>query len=231
MVEVQDYSFTYPDGTVALRNVNLRIEPGERIALLGPNGAGKSTLMLHLNGIHRADDRVRLFGEPITRRNVQSVRRRVGLVFQNPDDQLFCPTVYDDVAFGPRNLGYSEEETKRRVKSSLGAVGLEGCERKSAFHLSLGQKKRAALATVLAMDVELFVLDEPTSNLEPRGKRETVALLRNLPGTMLLATHDLAMARDLCPRAVVMNAGMIVASGDIHEILADASLLDACGLR
>ncbi len=231
MVEIQDYSFTYPDGTVALRNVSLRIESGERIALLGPNGAGKSTLMLHLNGIHRADDRVRLFGEPITRQNVQSVRRRVGLVFQNPDDQLFCPTVYDDVAFGPRNLGYSEEETKRRVKSSLGAVGLEGCERKSAFHLSLGQKKRAALATVLAMDVELFVLDEPTSNLEPRGKRETVALLRNLPGTMLLATHDLAMARDLCPRAVVMNAGTIVASGDIHEILADARLLDACGLR
>src|SRR5690606_34249962 len=146
---------------------------GEKVAILGPNGAGKSTLLLHLNGIHHGNGRepVRIFGEPVTHANVRDVRRRVGVVFQNPDDQLFCPSIYEDVAFGPRNLGLTEDEVARRVAQSLAAVGLEGVEAKSAYHLSIGQRKRAALATVLALDAEILVLDEPTAGLDPRGRR------------------------------------------------------------
>jgi cobalt/nickel transport system ATP-binding protein len=230
-IEIDNLSFTYPDGTRALDGLSLRIEEGRRVALLGPNGAGKSTLLLHLNGVHRGNGNVRIFGEPITDRNLRRIRQRVGLVFQNPDDQLFCPTVRDDVAFGPRNLGLPEPEVERRVEASLRAVGAPDVGGKSPFHLSIGQRKRAAIATVLAMDAAILVLDEPTSNLDPRGRREIARLLKGLGGTQIVATHDLDLARDLCDRVVVLHAGRVAAEGPPEGLLADEALLERYDLR
>lgn len=229
-ISIADLTFRYPDGTLALNGLSLEVAAGEKVAVLGPNGAGKSTLLLHLNGIHGGNGSVRVFGEPVARGNLRRIRQRVGLVFQNPDDQLFCPTVFEDVAFGPRNLGLTEEVVAGRVRESLAAVGLEGLEGKSAFHLSVGQKKRAALATVLALDAEVLVLDEPTAGLDPRGRRETLALLRELGRTQIVATHDLPFVSELCDRAVVMYEGRAVAIGAAREILSDGALLERYGL-
>lgn len=230
IVEINGLRYAYPDGTVALDGVDLVVGAGEKLGIIGANGAGKSTLLLHLNGVLRGEGLVRLLGMELDRNTVHQLRQRVGLVFQNPEDQLFCTTVFDDVAFGPRNMKLPEEEVQRRVVQALQAVGLGGLEQKSPYRLSVGQKKRAALATVLSMDAELLVLDEPTSNLDPRGRRELVALLRQLDHTQMIATHDLNLVRDLCTRVVLLDAGKIVADGASETVLNDRALLEAHGL-
>jgi cobalt transport protein ATP-binding subunit len=232
VVDVQNLTFHYPDGFPALCGVTLTIRPGEKVALVGPNGAGKSTLMLHLNGIlGEAGAPVVINGRSLTKENLPLIRAQVGLVFQNPDDQLFSPTVFDDVAFGPLHMGYSEAEVRGRVSSALAQVSMAGFEKRLSHHLSLGQKKRAAMATVLAMDPQILVLDEPTAGLDPRGRRQLMHLLRDLPLTMLVSTHDMALVGELFPRMVVMDEGRIVADGPTASLLNDAALLEAHGLE
>nr|WP_204262086.1 ABC transporter ATP-binding protein [Blastococcus saxobsidens] len=225
---VEDLAFAYPDGHQALFGVDLRIEQGERVALLGPNGAGKTTLVLHLNGILRAGrGRVTVAGLPVEKRSLQEVRRRVGIVFQDPDDQLFMPTVGEDVAFGPRNLGLPEDEVTARVAEALAQVRMADAIDRAPHHLSFGQRRRVAVATVLAMRPEIVVLDEPSSNLDPAGRRELAEVLAELPVTLLMVTHDLPYAAQLCPRSVILDGGVVVADGPTSEVLADAPLLAA----
>nr|WP_239521884.1 ABC transporter ATP-binding protein [Geodermatophilus sabuli] len=225
---VEDLAFAYPDGHQALFGVDLRVERGERVALLGPNGAGKTTLVLHLNGILRGGrGAVRVAGLPVDRQHLQEVRRRVGIVFQDPDDQLFMPTVGEDVAFGPRNLGLPEAEVTARVAAALDQVGMAGSADRPPHHLSFGQRRRVAVATVLSMHPEILVLDEPSSNLDPAGRRELAEVLEALPVTMLMVTHDLPYALQLCPRSVVLDDGVVVADGPTRELLADTHLLAA----
>ncbi len=222
----------YPDGTRALDGVELTVQPGERVALLGPNGAGKSTLILHTNGVLMPQDgSITVDGTVLTDATVREIRTRVGLVFQDPDDQLFMTTVYDDVAFGPLNAGLGAAEVDRRAHAALHAVGLADVASKPGSHLSFGQRKRVALATVLAMEPTMLVLDEPTSNLDPRSKRTMIELLEGLDTTMLVATHDMDLAWRLCPRAVVLEAGRVVADGPSEQIMADAQLMERHGLE
>lgn len=230
IVRIENLSFSYPDGQSALSNVSLTIGQGETVALIGPNGAGKSTLLLHLNGILRSNGLVKVFGGPIDNENLREVRSRIGLVFQNPDDQLFSPTVFDDVAFGPLNLGYSEAEVRQSVTRALDLVGMTGYEQRSPHHLSFGEKKRIAIATVLSMNPEILVIDEPTSNLDPRSKWSLIGLLKRLPLTRIIASHDLELVQALCQRAIVLDHGRIIADGATDHILADARLLKAHGL-
>ena len=214
-IEINNLCFHYPDGKEALGGISLSIPEGESVALIGPNGAGKSTLLLHLNGLlpEKLDHggSVRIFGQPITRENVDRIRREVGLLFQDPDDQIFCPTVFEDVAFGPRQLGLTRGQIAQRVEETLKRVGLAGFESRLPHHLSGGEKRRVCLAGVLACDCRTLVLDEPTSDLDPRGKRQLKDLLRQLPATKLIATHDLELVAELCARTIVLDAGRIVA--------------------
>ncbi|GAA1831530.1 ABC transporter ATP-binding protein [Pseudonocardia ailaonensis] len=225
---VRDLLFAYPDGHQALHGVDLRIEPGERVALLGPNGAGKTTLVLHLNGILTAGEGgVEVGGLPVERRNLQEIRRRVGIVFQDPDDQLFMPSVREDVAFGPANFGLTGPPLAARVHEALDAVGMAGHADRSPLHLSGGQRRRVALATVLACDPEILVLDEPSSNLDPVARRELAEVLLGLGRTMLMVTHDLPYALQLCPRSVILDDGVVVADGPTETLLRDKALLAA----
>ncbi len=220
--------YAYPDGQVALDGVDLEVAVGERVAVLGPNGAGKTTLVLHLNGILEPQaGTVEVGGVRVGKATVADVRRRIGLVFQDPDDQLFMPTVADDVAFGPANLGVRGDALDARVAAALAAVGLPDIGPRPPHHLSLGQKRRAAVATVLAMHPEVLVLDEPTANLDPAARRELADVLVALSLTTVIVTHDLPYAWQLCPRAVLLDAGRIVADGPTEELLADAALLRA----
>jgi cobalt/nickel transport system ATP-binding protein len=231
-VEVTDLWFTYPDGRRALCGLDLRIEHGQRVALLGPNGAGKTTLALHLNGIHTPEaGTVRLGETPVAEPNLAEVRRRVGLVFQDPDDQLFMPRIWDDIAFGPANLGLRGDELAARVDEALSAVGARHVAERTSHHLSGGEQRRAALATVLAMLPDVVVLDEPTAGLDPAGRRSLVELLRSLAVTQLVATHDLPFAAELCDRAVIISGGEVVADGAPAELLADEELLAVHGLE
>lgn len=231
-IRLRDLAYEYPDGTRALDGMNLTVARGERVALLGPNGAGKSTLILHMNGVVRpSEGSVEIEGSVLCDDTVRAIRARVGLVFQDPDDQLFMTTVYDDVAFGPLNMGLSRDEVDARVHSALHAVGLADTASRAGQHLSFGQKKRVSLATVLAMTPEVLVLDEPTSNLDPRAKRDMVALLESQKTTMLVATHDMELAWRLCQRAVIVDSGRIVADGPADRIMTDEALLDAHGLE
>ncbi|WP_433364919.1 energy-coupling factor ABC transporter ATP-binding protein [Actinoplanes sp. CA-142083] len=221
--------FAYPDGSVALRGVDLTVEAGERVALLGPNGAGKTTLVLHLNGILQGGaGAIEVAGmrvDPADRPGLAEIRRRVGIVFQDPDDQLFMPTVAEDVAFGPANLGIRGDELNRRVDEALEAVGMAEHRDQVPHHLSFGQRRRVAVATVLAMRPEILVLDEPSSNLDPASRRELAEILESLPVTVLMVTHDLPYAMQLCPRSVILDTGRIVADAPTRELLADAELL------
>jgi cobalt/nickel transport system ATP-binding protein len=227
-VRVRGLRYAYPDGHIALAGIDLDVAPGERVALLGPNGAGKTTLMLHLNGVLTASaGSVDIGGITLSRSTVRDIRRRVGLVFQDPDDQLFMPTLAQDVAFGPANFGLRGDELDARVAHALEAVGLTELAARSPAHMSGGQRRRAALATVLACEPEVLVLDEPSANLDPVARRELAETLLGLPATMLIVTHDLPYAAQLCQRAIVMDGGVIVADGPVGEILADADLLAA----
>lgn len=231
-VEVRDLVFTYPDGQRALRGVDLTVAAGERVALLGPNGAGKSTMALHLNGTHTPDSgAIWVGGLAMAEPNMAEIRRRVGLVFQEPDDQLFMPTVAADVAFGPANLGIEGSERDRRVSQALAAVGAGELADRAPHHLSGGEKRRVALATALAMRPDVLVIDEPTSGLDPAGARDLAKLLTDLTMTQLIITHDLPFALEVCPRAVLLSHGTNVAEGPTAELLADTSLLAKHGLR
>ncbi|MCV2392985.1 energy-coupling factor ABC transporter ATP-binding protein [Actinotalea sp. M2MS4P-6] len=227
-LDVRALGFAYPDGRTALRDVSLRVEPGERVALLGPNGAGKTTLALHLDGILTpAHGEVRVGELTVERSTLAEVRRRVQLVFQDPDDQLFSPTVRDDVAFGPANLGLRGAELAERVLEALDAVGMAEHADRVPYHLSFGQRRRVAIATVLAMRPDVLVLDEPTSNLDPAGRRELGEILDSLGAALVIATHDLPFALQLCPRSVVLDDGAVVADGPTADLLADADLMSA----
>jgi cobalt/nickel transport system ATP-binding protein len=230
-IEVYNLSFAYPDGHQALRNVTLKIEPCEKVALVGPNGAGKSTLVLHLNGILSGEGEVCVAGLPVIKENLGKVRARVGLVFQTPDDQLFSPTVFDDVAFGPLYQGFPQNEVQNRVDEALKTVGMTNFASRVSHHLSMGEKKRIAIATVLSMQPEVLVLDEPTSGLDPRARRSLINLLRDLDITMLASTHDMHMVRDLFPRMVIMDSGEIVTDGPTDVLMSNEALLTAHGLE
>lgn len=231
VIEIRDFRLTYPDGREALRGVHLTLTEGEKVALVGPNGAGKSTLMLALVGLLKGKGTLRVFGEDLDDGNARRLRTRLGLVFQEPDDQLFSPTVFDDVAYGPLYAGLPEAEVRQRVARALSQVGLDGFETRLSHHLSAGEKKRAAIATVLAMQPEVLLLDEPSAGLDPRARRRLIEVLRALPQTMLVATHDLGLVAELLPRTVVMDGGVVVADGPTSALLADESLLERHGLR
>jgi len=230
IIELRDLSFRYPDGQLALDGIALTVRQGEAVALIGPNGAGKSTLLLHLNGILRSDGAVRVLSRTVDDKSLKWVRSKVGVVFQNPDDQLFSPTVFEDVAFGPLNMGLSEAEVRESVARALRWVGMTGYEQRSCHHLSYGERKRIAIATVLSMSPEVLALDEPTSNLDPRSKWGLIALLRSLPMTKLIASHDMDLIRGVCQRAVILDQGKLVADGVTGRILEDVRLLREHGL-
>jgi cobalt transport protein ATP-binding subunit len=231
-LEIENLSFSYPDGFQALHNISLAVGMDEKVALVGPNGAGKSTLMLHLNGLLRGQhDCLRVGGLDVNEQNLGRIRAWVGLVFQNPDDQLFNPRVFDDVAFGPLHMGLPADEVRQRVADALAAVGMEGFGERVSHHLSVGQKKRIALATVLSMAPLILILDEPSAGLDPRARRSLINLLGDMQRTMLIATHDLHLVRELCPRTVVLDEGRIVADGSTGAILGDQALLEAHGLE
>ncbi|MFI6980093.1 energy-coupling factor ABC transporter ATP-binding protein [Embleya sp. NPDC050154] len=225
---VRGLAYAYPDGHQALYGVDLTIARGERVALLGPNGAGKTTLVLHLNGILTAGaGTVEVAGLPVAKEHLREIRRRVGIVFQDPDDQLFMPTVREDVAFGPANLGLRGAALEERVQDALARVGMAGFADRPPHHLSYGQRRRVAVATVLAMEPEILVLDEPSSNLDPASRRELAEVLRSLDVTVLMVTHDLPYALELCPRATVLAGGVVVADGGTRELLLDRDLMAA----
>jgi cobalt/nickel transport system ATP-binding protein len=231
VLRVRDLHFSYPDGHAALRGVSLNLCQGDKVALVGPNGAGKSTLMLHLNGILSGQGEVTVAGLPLDERSLPRVRAAVGLVFQNPDDQLFSPTVFDDVAFGPLHMGLPEGQVHARVDEALAQVGMGAYAGRLSHHLSAGEKKRIAIASVLSMRPQILVLDEPTAGLDPRARRSLIGLLSGMPITMLVSTHDMAMVGELFPRMVVMDEGRIMADGPTQVLLADQALLEAHGLE
>ena len=228
---IEELSFRYPDGRTALWDVSLKIHSREKVALVGPNGAGKSTLMLHLNGILSGEGQVQIAGLPVTKPNLPVIRAKVGLVFQNPDDQLFSPTVFEDVAFGPLHMGLPEAEVRARVARALEQVGMSDYADRLSHHLSVGEKKRAAIATVLSMDPEILILDEPSAGLDPRARRALITQLREFPITTLVSTHDMRLVSELFPRMVIMDEGRIVADGRTEVLMDDTALLEAHGLE
>lgn len=230
-LEIDNLSYRYPDGTPALQDIRLRIMSGERVALIGPNGAGKSTLLLHLNGILHGTGQVRIFGLPCDKQHLTRIRALVGLVFQSPDDQLFSPTVYEDVAYGPIYQGLVEAQVTERVEAALTAVGMQRYADRMPYHLSLGEKKRIAVASVLSMQPQILAFDEPSAGMDPRTKRNLLDLIKSLPQTLLVATHDLDLVRALLPRSIILDNGRIAADGPTSEVLGDGRLLDEHGLR
>jgi cobalt/nickel transport system ATP-binding protein len=230
-IDIKNLSFSYPDGTVALHDISLSISPGEKVALVGPNGAGKSTLILHLNGILRGQGLVRVCSLEVVKENLTQVRSCVGLVFQSPEDQLFSPTVFDDVAFGPLYQGLSRDEVMQRVDQALEAVHMLGYKKRVSHHLSVGEKKRIAIATVLSMQPEVLVLDEPTGGLDPRSRRSLIHLLQELPLTMLASTHDMRLVGEIFPRMIILDEGRVVADGPTQSLMENTALLEAHGLE
>ncbi len=231
VVKVTNLHFCYPDGLEALRGITFTLQSGDKVALVGPNGAGKSTLMLQLNGILQGQGSVEIDSLPLSSNNLSVIRGLVGLVFQNPDDQLFSPTVFEDVAFGPLHMGLPEQDVHTRVEEALEMVHMTDYKDRLSHHLSAGEKKRIAIATVLSMRPEILVLDEPTAGLDPRARRSLMHLLSEMPITMLVSTHDMPMVKELFPRTIVMDRGQIVADGPTAEILKDARFLEMHGLE
>ena len=231
-LRVHGLHYRYPDGLHALKGVDLCVEEGECLALVGPNSAGKSTLLLHCNGcLLPAEGEVRVAGVPVDKAHLDDIRRRVGTVFQEADDQLFMPTIAEDVGFGPHNMGLAPQEVQARVEQALAAVGAGHLLQRQPHHLSGGEKRAVAIATVLAMRPGLLLLDEPTSNLDPRARRRFMELARSLPQTRIIATHDMDMVLELCARTVVLYDGQVRADGPTREIFQDAILLQQCGLE
>ncbi|MGV1097862.1 energy-coupling factor ABC transporter ATP-binding protein [Thiovibrio sp. JS02] len=232
IVEVKHLRHVYADATVALADVSFRIHHGESVAVIGANGAGKSTLMLHLNGYLAATaGEIRIGDFPLTRQTLPEIRRTVGMIFQDPDDQLFMPTVFDDVAFGPLNLGFSPEQAKERVREVLAQVGAAHLEDKPPYHLSGGEKKRVAIATVLSMSPDILVMDEPTSGLDPYARRQLIGLLKDFRHTRIFTSHDLDMVLELCERTIVLHKGTVKADGPTRDIFQDEALLAECRLE
>jgi cobalt/nickel transport system ATP-binding protein len=231
-VRITRLNYTYPDGTRALDGIDLDVLPGERVAIVGPSGAGKSTLLLHLNGILPSSGNVRVFGQSLEKSNLQQIRKQVGLIFQDPNDQLFCPTVFEDVAFGPLNLSVPEDQIASRVAGALRDSGLDYSIRsRSSHHLSLGERRRVSLAAVLAMEPAILAMDEPTSNLDPRNRRHLINLVSGLRSTLIIASHDLELVLDVCSRTVLMDQGKIWADGEPKSLLAGEQLMEAHGLE
>jgi cobalt/nickel transport system ATP-binding protein len=230
-IEIRSLAFSYPDGLQALKGIDLLVREGEKVALVGPNGAGKSTLLLHLNGILSGEGLVRVAGLEVGDGNLGKIRAAVGMVFQDPDDQLFSPTVFEDVAFGPLHMGLPEDEVRRRVAWALQQVGMEKYADRASHHLSSGEKKRVAIATALSMKPSILALDEPSAGLDPRARRGLIRLLQKLPQTMLVCTHDMRLVEEVFPRTVILDEGLAVADGQTAELLADAGLLEEHGLE
>lgn len=231
IIEITNLDFTYPDGNRALEGINLDIYEGETVGIIGPNGAGKSTLLLHFNGLLNGNAKIKVFDKAILKENIPFVRSKVGFVFQDPQDQLFMPTVYEDVAFGPVNLGLNKNQVEQRVNYALEETGLLDKKECLSYHLSLGEQRRLSIATVLSMSPEIMVLDEPNSNLDPASRRHLINLLRNLTITKIIATHDLEMVLDLCSRVVLLDKGRIINQGEARELLSSKSLLESHGLE
>ena len=232
LVEMQHVTFTYPDGTAALQDVSFRITHGESVALIGENGAGKSTLLLHLNGfLTPMSGSVRVGDLPVMKSTLPAIRRSIGMIFQHPDDQLFMPTVHDDVAFGPLNLGLPPEEVETRVTNALTLVGMAHVAKKPPYRLSEGQKRSVAIATVLALEPNMLIMDEPSSNLDPKSRRNLINLLRTFTHTKIIATHDLEMALDVCERTIIMHQGRIAADGKTFDLLQNDALLEESHLE
>ena len=228
---VKNLHFRYPDGLHALRGITVALRPGEKVALVGPNGAGKSTFILHLNGLLRGEGEVTVAGLRLSDATLPRIRALVGLVLQNPDDQLFSPSVFEDVAFGPLHMGFDEQTVRDRAHAALAAVDMADYGARMPHHLSLGQQRRVAVAGILAMQPQILVLDEPSAGLDPRGRRQLIQLLAGLPQTMLISTHDMRLVDALCTRTLVMDEGQLVADGGTAAILADDGLLEAHGLE
>jgi cobalt/nickel transport system ATP-binding protein len=229
-IEIAGLSFRYPDGTLALDGIDLAVPRAGRVALIGPNGAGKSTLMLHFNGLLHGQGTVRILGQELTDATLPGIRRQVGLVFQNPDDQLFMPTVFDEVAYAAVNAGYDEETVRTRVAEALATVAMSQYADKHPINLSIGQKKRIAIASVLVTENRILVLDEPSAGLDPAGRRDLISMLDSFSATLVVASHDLDLVDRLCPDAVVLKAGSVIRTGDTPDILADTEFLSSAGL-
>lgn len=230
MIEINDLSYSYPDSREALHDIHLKIQSGEKVGIIGPNGAGKSTLIFHLNGILKSDGKIKINGLHLSRENLKRIRSMVGIVFQNPDDQLFSPTVLEDVAYGPIYQGLKEEEVVQRVKQALHAVHMDEFEERAPFHLSIGEKKRIAIATVLSMNPEILVFDEPSAGLDPKARRELIELLDEYHQTMIIASHDLDLIKQLTERTIVLAGGKVKADGVTRKILSDQDILNENGL-
>jgi len=228
VIEISDLHYSYPDGKIALENINLDIFEGESVGIVGANGAGKTTLILHINGIIRdsRNGNIKVVDMEMNDKNVRKIRSKVGLVFQNPEDQLFSPTVFEDVSFGPLNMKLPADEVVKRTTDALEMVEMSGFENRSSHHLSEGEKKRISIATVLSMNPEILVLDEPTSNLDPKHRRELINLLKKINKTVIIVSHDLEAMLELCDRTVLMNEGKIVRDGNTRELMSDKELME-----
>ena len=230
-VEIENFSYDYPDGTKALVGINLSIAGGEKVAIIGPNGAGKSTLLLAMSAFLKGTGKISIDGIEVTAKNAKKVRGVLGLVMQNPDEQLFMPTLFDDVAFGPTNMGLDESEVRSRTAEALKTVGLEGMETKPPHHLSGGQKRSAAIATILSMEPKIITMDEPEADLDPRTRNKLTDLLKSLSQTLIIATCNMDFAAGLCERAVLIDAGRIIADVNARKIMSDANLMQIHGLE
>jgi len=230
-IEIEDFSYEYPDGTKALSEINLSAEHGQTLALIGPNGAGKSTLLLAMAGFVKGTGKVLIDGLYVNKKNLKKIRTSIGCCMENPDDQLFMPTLFDDVAFGPINMGLTAEQVKRRVADVLDTVGLAQMADKAPHHLSAGQKRAAAIATVLAMAPKIITFDEPDGSLDPRNRNNLIKLLSDLPQTLIIATCNMNLAAALADKAILLDKGRIVANGDAKEIMSDSKLMTEHGLE
>jgi len=227
VIEVKRLNHSYPDGVQALKDVTLDVRKGDSVGIIGPNGAGKSTLLLHLNGILKSNSSVEIFGLKPVQENLPAIRKKVGLIFQDPDDQLFMPTVFDDVAFGPLNLGENREQVQKTVPEALKKVEMSHAISKIPHHLSFGEKRRVSIATVLSMNPEVLLLDEPSSNLDPHSRRNLINFLNGLEVTKIIASHDMELILDICKRVILLDEGKIIADGDTREILRNKVLIES----